>query len=226
MRRSLVVLLAAAAALVVVVTTAVAVTLVVDGRPGPMARHMYGDRGDGVPGARAWGGMHGAFVRDEEDYLTEMVAHHEEAVAAARELRRSERPQMRAFGADIVRTQSAEIATMKRWLEQWYDGPGDGARYRPMMRDLTRLSGDALDRVFLEDMVWHHMTAVMMSQQLLVRGLAAHPAVADLARGIRDGQMAEIFQMRRWLADWFGQGWRAPGPGWMMRGRQGACGWA
>ena len=115
---------------------------------------------------------------------------------------------------------------MERWLEEWYDGPGGGARYRPMMRDLTRVSGARLDRIFLEDMVCHHMTAVMMSQQLLVRGLAEHPEVADLARGIRDGQMAEIVQMRRWLADWFGQGVRGRGPGWMMRGDQGTCGWS
>ena len=41
-------------------------------------------------------------------------------------------------------------------------------------------------------MVGHHMAAVMMSQQLLMRGLDEHRAVADLARTIRDDQMDEI----------------------------------
>ena len=74
-----------------------------------------------------------------------------------------------------------------------------------MMRDLSGLTGDALDRAFLEDMVGHHMMAVMMSQHLLANGDSTHPEVAELAERISDEQRAEIRQMRRWLAAWFGQ---------------------
>jgi uncharacterized protein (DUF305 family) len=74
----------------------------------------------------------------------------------------------------------------------------------PMMRDLTGLRGDALDRAFLADMIPHHMGAVMMSQQLLGQGLAAHTELEPFARTVRDAQHAEIVQMRGWLADWFG----------------------
>ena len=61
-------------------------------------------------------------------------------------------------------------------------------------------------------MVGHHMAAVMMSQQLLVRGVADHDEVEQLARTIRDEQHAEIFQMQQWLGDWFGSS--APMHGW------------
>ncbi len=71
------------------------------------------------------------------------------------------------------------------------------------MRNLENLEGDALDRVFLEDMIPHHMTAVMMSQQLLARGLAEHEQVTVLARNIRDSQRDEIHMMRRWLTSWY-----------------------
>ena len=77
-----------------------------------------------------------------------------------------------------------------------------------MMRDLTGLEGDRLDRAFLQDMLWHHMGAVMMSQQLLMRGVADHEQVEVLAKTIRDEQRAEIFQMQRWLRAWFGGGWQ------------------
>ncbi|MFI7644274.1 DUF305 domain-containing protein [Nonomuraea sp. NPDC049400] len=164
------------------------------------------------------GWMYDMYVSDEAGYLTHMVAHHEEAVAAARQLQRSSRPQMRALGASIVTTQNAEIATMKRWLAKWYPGhPGTGG-YRPMMRDLSRLSGDALDETFLQDMIPHHMVAIRMSQQLLASGRAEHPEVADFAAKVRDTQHAEMFQMRRYLADWFGEWgrpcgrWDRPGP--------------
>ncbi|MGQ0480295.1 MAG: DUF305 domain-containing protein [Pseudonocardia sp.] len=147
-----------------------------------------------------------AGVGDEASYLTHMVAHHQEAVEAARQLERSERGEMRTLGASIVTGQSAEIATMKAWLAAWYPGRSPEIDYRPMMRDLSTLSGDALDEVFLRDMIPHHMAAVMMSQQLLVRGDIEHQELVGFARTVRDAQHAEIFQMRRYLGAWFGGG--------------------
>ena len=157
-------------------------------------------------------GMHGTRVASEYAFLAEMVAHHEEAVMAARELERSDRPEMRAFGESIVESQTEQIDQMEAWLAEWYaDRPGQ-VDYRPMMRDLSDLSGDELDQVFLEDMVGHHMAAVMMSQQLLARGVADHDEVEVLAATIRDEQHDEIFQMQEWLSDWFGSA--APMHGW------------
>ncbi len=146
--------------------------------------------------------MHSSSVTSEHEFLIEMVAHHREAVAAARELARSDRSELRAFGTAIVAVQSAQIDQMTAWLGEWYPDESTTADYRPMMRDLSDLSGDRLDETFLEDMIGHHMAAVMMSQQLLARGVD-HDDVADLARSIRDDQHAEILQMQRWLAEWF-----------------------
>jgi len=229
MRNPLVALVAVLAAVVVLTTTAAAVTMSIrndgDGnRSHPMMRAgASNDPGPDTPfgGWMPGGGrglmMGGPVARDEFSYLTHMVAHHQEAVEAARHLTRSGRPQMRAFGRDIVATQSAQIDRMKGWLATWYAGRSTDADYRPMMRDLSGLSGDRLDRVFLQDMVVHHMAAVMSSQQLLAHGRAEHPQVETLARTIRDEQHAEIFQMQSWLTTWFGVSWR-PGRAGMGRG--------
>lgn len=168
-----------------------------DDDPGWGRNSMSTSRWMGAPMGPA-GGMshHSATVTSEAGYLLEMVAHHREAVLAATELRRSDRPAMRAFGRDVVETQSAQIRLMEGWLAEWYADERAESAYEPMMRDLSGLSGDALDRVFLEDMIGHHMAAVMMSQQLLVRGLDEHAEVADLAAQIRDEQMDEIVWMR------------------------------
>ena len=162
------------------------------------------------------GGMHGVVTRTEFAFLARMIAHHQEAVDAAGELTRSGRSEMRAFGRDIVATQTAQIEQMQAWLADWYPGRSTDVDYQPMMRDLSGLSGDRLDRVFLQDMIGHHMAAVMMSQQLLVRGAAQHDQVSALARTIRDEQHAEIFWMQDRLANWFDAGWRGMGPA-MMR---------
>lgn len=147
--------------------------------------------------------MQDAIPTSESDYLGTMVAHHTEAVAAAGQLARSDRPVMRVLGRSIVESQTAQIAQMRSWLARWYpDAPEPS--YVPMMRDLSALSGSALDRAFLIDMVPHHMSAVMMSHFLLARGLADHPAVAGLATRIAQEQRREIRTMQRWLRSWFG----------------------
>ena len=205
-----------AGSLVVLIAVATAAIAVVENRQRDggfgygmhqmMAGQPDGGRQLGSPSARDR--MHGAAVTTEFDYLAEMVAHHEEAVAAAKQLARSARPQMRAFGRSIVASQTAQIDQMKGWLSEWYAGRSTDVDYQPMMRDLSRLSGDRLDRVFLQDMIPHHMMAVMTSQQLLVRGVADHDEVNALAVSIRDEQHAEIFWMRDRLASWFDTGWR------------------
>lgn len=187
----------------------------------PTDRGMMGPMGPMGPMGRM-GRMGGVNVSDEAGYLTHMVAHHEEAVQAARQLQRSGRAQMRTLGASIVTTQSAEIATMKAWLATWYPGRSPATGYQPMMRDLSKLSGDALDETFLRDMIGHHMMAVTMSQQLVMHGRVQHAEVTAFAAKVRDAQHAEMFQMQQYLADWFG-GWGMPCPMW---GRpSGGMGW-
>jgi len=216
-------MVAVVAVLLVGVTTAMAVTVMDDddrwnGRGGGMMSSQRNDRADGrdwqqsgwqgTGGMMMFGGMHGMRAASEDVYLAEMVAHHGEAVAAAQQLQRSPRAEMREFGDAIVASQSAQIDQMRQWLADWYSDRTERVASRPMMRDLTGLSGDRLDRAFLQDMIWHHMAAVMMSQQLLARGGAEHDEVEALAGDIRDEQHTEIFQMQQWLRDWFGVGWQ------------------
>ncbi|MCZ3387227.1 MAG: DUF305 domain-containing protein [Actinomycetia bacterium] len=199
MRSQTAAVMAGLAVLVASIATAVVMTVTTGGDTSP------GHRDSMSAGSGAMAHVHGSRVASEYDYLSEMVAHHEEAVVAARELERSERPEMRAFGDSIVESQTAQIDQMQHWLDDWYPDRSGQVDYQTMTRDLTGLSGDELDRVFLEDMVGHHMAAVMMSQQLLARGVADHAQVDELARTIRDDQHAEIFEMQQWLDDWFGR---------------------
>ena len=173
---------------------------------GQLTGHLGGQRG-GPSHMTGFAAGHHVAAASEQEYLAEMVAHHQEAIDAARELRRSDRAVMRRFGERIVAAQSAQVAQMESWLAEWYPDDSTDVDYEPMMRDLTGLSGDRLDRTFLEDMVGHHMAAVMMSQHGLASRLFDHDEVAALAADIRDDQHAEILRMRAWLRDWFGVRW-------------------
>ena len=217
MKRHIAVLVAVVTAVIASVTTAVAVMNNNGDRfghpEGLMSSHWHDDHAD-RPGGKHQPGSHGPVqmmpgampgmhVESEHAYLTEMVAHHEEAVEAAQELQRSERAEMREFGEAIVASQSAQIAQMQGWLADWYPNRSVREEYQPTMRDLTALSGDRLDQAFLSDMLGHHMGAVMMSQQLLMSGVANHVQVKALAKTIRDEQHDEIWRMQQWLRTWF-----------------------
>lgn len=177
------------------------------GRDHSMMDDVASDRGVGDVGRMMGRDQMAHATLDEYDYLVQMVAHHEEAIVAAEQLSRSLRPEMRELGTRIIESQSAQVAQMTDWLAAWYPGrPRSDDGYVPEMRDLTSLSGDALDLAFLTDMIHHHMMAVMSSQRLLMTGSVEHDAVGTLARTIRDEQRAEIVQMRRWLGAWFSGG--------------------
>ncbi len=160
-------------------------------------------RGRGMGhGMMGRGTMMGVAVNSEFDFLVHMIPHHEEAVSTAIIIRdNTEREEMKSFAEDIIRTQSKEIELMKSWLDAWYPDQGHEVEYQPMMRELEDLESDELDRVFLEDMIIHHMEAVMMSQQLIRRGLVEHEEVKALAESIRDTQRNEIHMMRNWLSN-------------------------
>ncbi|QDZ39331.1 DUF305 domain-containing protein [Euhalothece natronophila Z-M001] len=145
-----------------------------------------------------------ADVESELDYLVHMIPHHEEAIEAAKILRdRTERPEMQAFAEEIIETQTAEIEQIESWLEQWHPERDRATEYEPMMRDLSDLEGDELDQVFLEDMIIHHMGAVMQSRMLLQQELVENEPVGELAQDIAQAQRDEIHQMQSWLQDWF-----------------------
>lgn len=142
-------------------------------------------------------------VDSEYEYLSSMIPHHEEAVENARILHdRTDREEMRGFAQSIIEVQTREIEQMEGWLARWYPDRPARADYDPMMRDYRDLRGDELDKAFLQDMIPHHMAAVMMSQELLTRNLAKHDEVADLARDIREAQLREIRLMSNWLRDY------------------------
>ncbi len=156
----------------------------------------------GSGGMMGFGGMMHTTVESEYDFLIKMIPHHEEAVRTARTLRdNTDNEEMREFANQIITTQSEEIDQMNSYLDNWYPDRESDFIYEPMMDDYTDLESPQLEQAFLEDMIFHHMEAVMMSQQLLAQGLVENEEVAELAVSISNSQREEIFMMRNWLAD-------------------------
>jgi uncharacterized protein (DUF305 family) len=140
---------------------------------------------------------HSMMVQSERDFLVEMIPHHEEAVTTARQVlaRGGSTAEMRTLAQNIITAQEKEISDMKRWHEEWYGTPYQpSGNYKPMMRDLSNLKGAELDKVFLEDMVMHHMGAIMMAES--VQPHIEHDEIRILTEAIIRTQSEEIRFMK------------------------------
>lgn len=57
----------------------------------------------------------------DQAFLTEMIVHHEGAVEMAEAaLQHARHQELRDMADDIITAQTAEIAQMKTWLNEWY----------------------------------------------------------------------------------------------------------
>ena len=144
--------------------------------------------------------MMAMMVSSEREFIEEMIPHHQEAVDTAKEVieRGGTTPEIKRLVENIVVAQELEIADMKSWYQAWYGTPYQpSSNYTPMMRELDNLSGSTIDRVFLEDMIGHHMGAIMMARS--VQPYIEHTEIAELADAVVSTQSAEIMLMRSML---------------------------
>ena len=57
----------------------------------------------------------------DKAFITEMVAHHEGAVAMAQlALKNAKHSEIKKLAQDIITAQNSEIASMRNWLSSWY----------------------------------------------------------------------------------------------------------
>jgi uncharacterized protein (DUF305 family) len=144
---------------------------------------------------------HGAMmVSSEKEFVAGMIPHHQEAVDTAKQVleRGGSTEEIRMLASNIVEAQETEIEMLRQWYLDWYgEEYKDDNSYQPMMRDLSGLSGVALDKRFLEDMIMHHMGAIMMAES--VRPYIEHQEVTNMADAIVTTQTAEVNLMKELL---------------------------
>jgi uncharacterized protein (DUF305 family) len=147
------------------------------------------------------GADHGKMVRSERDFVEQMVFHHQEAIDTAVLIAETtEDAEVRQLAEAIVASQSAEVLALRRYFARWYGGLPSPKSYKPMMRDLNKVSGPKRTVQFVQDMTVHHEGAVAMSQKVLTLA-GIRPETRELAQAIVLAQNEEIAWMRRWLED-------------------------
>ena len=133
----------------------------------------------------------------ERQFITDMIPHHTEAVAAAQQLIDSgtNNAEVLKLAKDIVTTQKAEINLMKEWHITWYEEVyKDNGTYQPMMRNISNLSGIDRDKAFLEDMIEHHLVALNIVQASAPQFV--RPELRELSQNIASTQSEEVVAMK------------------------------
>ncbi len=158
-------------------------------------------------------------------FIEQMIPHHDDAIEMAElALTRAEHPEIRELAADIKRTQTAENAQMRTWYREWFGAEvpdvggssqmmGGGMMGRGMMgggmmgsdgsgmADLE--DAEPFDKAFIEAMIPHHQTAIMMSR--MAGGASGRPEMRGLTSSIIESQSTEIDKMQAWYAEWYGR---------------------
>ncbi len=154
---------------------------------------------DSVPGDARGNGIDRGFVAD-------MIPHHEGAVEMAKIAeRRGESQFVRGLAGEIIRTQNAEIAAMRREDEGLDTAGVDrqplGVPEHMMGMDMDTAmleSAEPFDRAFLEMMIPHHKGAIEMARVELQKG--SDPELKALAQRIIEAQAREISEMEEQFA--------------------------
>lgn len=142
--------------------------------------------------------VHHAVV-SEESFLVDMIPHHQEAVDTSLRLNQiTQNLTIKALTQEIVSWQDQEIALMQSWLGKWYPEGSYVSTYTPMMRDTSTISAIAtIEKFRLEDMIQHHMWAIMMAHDVIA--LDPREEVVSLANEIITAQYDEIALMQELL---------------------------
>jgi uncharacterized protein (DUF305 family) len=153
-------------------------------------------------------------------FMQGMIMHHSQAVEMTAMIEsHTENPDVRSLGAKINRSQSDEIAFMKRWLvlrgepismampgmpEMDMSGqpmkPMPGMLTQEQMKELRNAKGANFDRLFLTGMIQHHNGALVMVKDLFDTAGAGQDAdLFDFATDADNTQRAEIRIMQSML---------------------------
>lgn len=137
-------------------------------------------------------------VNSEEEFIVNMIPHHQEAVDTAKIIvAQSTNSELKQLAQNIIDAQTKEISMMQWWLKDWYPNSTLKSNYQNMMPELEALTGSALDSSFLQWMIMHHMWAIHMAQSVM--GVNHRPETMELANNIITTQQQEISMMRNML---------------------------
>ena len=183
---------------------------------GVMAGMDHGQMGHGSMGMGSKGMARQMVMENgkysDERFIDAMVPHHQNAIAMARvALENAEHEEIKELSRNIVSTQQAEIEELKSIKKEEFGTSNVPMEMSPsQMRSMGMMDPQQLahsqpfDKVFIDAMIPHHQSAIVMAQVALEE--SENPQIKELAQNIVNAQQAEIEQMKAWRQQWYPEG--------------------
>jgi uncharacterized protein (DUF305 family) len=127
-----------------------------------------------------------------------MLAHHQKAVEmAGLAAERSQDARVRELAGRIEAAGQADSATLTTWLSEW--GAAPAAPAPADMADLSAVSGQAFDQLFVEKMIEHRAGAITAAGTAVTGG--QDPGARQMAEAIASGYPNEVIEMAQLRTD-------------------------
>lgn len=142
----------------------------------------------------------GMMIRNDQEFIEEMIPHHQEAIDSAKVIANtSTNPHVVELTKGMIYAQEKEVLDMKIWYKDWFmnDYSGVNSHYKPMMTNPELVPQTMRDSIFLQEMIKHHMMAIMMAKQLLMT--TQRDELKSLSNDIINSQSNEIQKMQNIL---------------------------
>jgi uncharacterized protein (DUF305 family) len=156
-----------------------------------------------------------SYSKDDVQFLTDMIPHHNQAVQMADLVAdRTNRPELVDVAGRIDVSQADEIDFMQQWLRTRGESVPEPTAHSAMhtshkmagmaspedMAKLAEQKGTDFDRMFLSLMITHHEGAVTMVEELMEQpGAAYDPVLFEFTTDIVNDQASEIERMNALL---------------------------
>ena len=147
----------------------------------------------------------------ELQFIDSLTAHHEIAIAMAKEVEgKLTHPELAEFAKKIAAEQQKEIDQMKKWRSVWY--PGDspainadmpGMSYSVVRWDMAALraaAGSEKDVEFMSQLIPHDQGAILIANEGLHK--TENPEIHKLCEELIRTRGIEMKQMQDWQSAW------------------------
>ncbi len=139
-------------------------------------------------------------ITSEEQFISDMISYHKEVVDRAKIMvNKTRNEKVMILSHSIINKQTEDISILEEWRQQWYPNVNYSSTYSAIIPQLIPLSGKEADKAFLEGMIVHHQTALIMSQQVLL--IKTKKEVELFAKEIIILQTSEISQLEQLLKE-------------------------
>ncbi len=149
--------------------------------------------------------QHDSQIRDDKDFLSHMIPHHEEAIASSQLLlAKTQNEDLKELLKNIISAQALQVTQMRIWYREWFQEEYvTRGQYTAMMRPAEGDDVKQLEKNFLEDMIKHHDGAIEKANSILK--VTKRNEIKSLANHMIESQVKEIEQMKNGQNAWFAE---------------------